>query len=96
MVQAAGKALSFEEFLEQHPDNGGRYELIEGEVVEVGPTGTHEDIGGFIALKLGVIIFGADGVASFPLWDVVANAKRSHPLFEIQHISLEHVMQCAV
>ncbi len=56
MVHAAGKALSFEEFLEQYPDNGGRYELIEGEVVEVRPTGTHEDIGGFIAVKLGVII----------------------------------------
>ena len=56
MVQATGKALSFEAFLEQYPDNGGRYELSEGAVVEVRPTGTPEDIGGFIALKLGVLI----------------------------------------
>ena len=47
MVHAVGKALSFEEFLEQYPNNGGCYELIEGEVVEVRPTGTHEDIGGY-------------------------------------------------
>ena len=56
MIQAAGRAISFEEFLDQYPDNGGRYELIEGEVVEVRPTDSHEDIGGFIALKLGVLI----------------------------------------
>ncbi len=56
MVQATGEALSFEAFLAQYPDNNGRYELIEGEVVEVRPTGAHEDIGGFIALKLGVLI----------------------------------------
>ncbi|MEO0984644.1 MAG: Uma2 family endonuclease [Cyanobacteria bacterium J06639_14] len=56
MVRAADKALSFEEFLERYPDNGGCYELIEGEIIEVRPTGTHEDIGGFIAIKLGVLI----------------------------------------
>jgi Uma2 family endonuclease len=56
MVQATGPTLSFDEFLAQYPDNGGCYELIEGEVVSVRPTGAHEDIGGFIALKLGVLI----------------------------------------
>jgi Uma2 family endonuclease len=56
MVQAAEQPLSFEEFLAQYPENAGRYELIEGEVVEVRPTGPHENIGGFIALKLGVLI----------------------------------------
>lgn len=56
MVQAAGPKLSFDQFLAQYPDNGGRYELVEGEVVAVRPTGAHEDIGGFIALKLGVLI----------------------------------------
>ncbi|HZG38315.1 MAG TPA: Uma2 family endonuclease [Nodosilinea sp.] len=56
MVQAPNQPLSFEAFIDQYPDDGGRYELIEGEVVEVRPTGTHEDIGGFIALKLGVLI----------------------------------------
>lgn len=56
MVQATAQPLSFEDFLDQYPSDGGRYELIEGEVVEVRPTGAHEDIGGFIALKLGVLI----------------------------------------
>jgi Uma2 family endonuclease len=56
MVQAAEQPLSFEEFLAQYPENAGRYELIEGEVVEGRPTGPHENIGGFIALKLGVLI----------------------------------------
>jgi hypothetical protein len=35
MVQVARPALSFDEFIAQYPDNGGRYELVEGEVVEV-------------------------------------------------------------
>jgi Uma2 family endonuclease len=56
MVQAAEQPLSFEEFLAQYPENAGRYELIEGEVVDGQPTGPHENIGGFIALKLGVLI----------------------------------------
>lgn len=56
MVQAIGQGLNFTDFLAQYPDNGGRYELIEGELVEVRPTGAHETIGGFIALKLGVLI----------------------------------------
>ncbi len=56
MVQALNQPLSFEDFIDQYPSDGGRYELIEGEVVEVRPTGAHEDIGGFIALKLGVLI----------------------------------------
>ncbi|MBD2110420.1 MULTISPECIES: Uma2 family endonuclease [Cyanophyceae] len=56
MVQATAQPLSFEDFIDQYPCDGGRYELIEGEVVEVRPTGAHEDIGGFIALKLGVLI----------------------------------------
>lgn len=56
MVPAVGPRLSFDEFIAQYPDNGGRYELIEGEVVPVRPTGAHGDIGGFIALKLGVLI----------------------------------------
>lgn len=56
MVQATEQPLSFEAFIDQYPSHGGHYELIEGEVVEVRPTSAHEDIGGFIALKLGVLI----------------------------------------
>jgi hypothetical protein len=38
MVQAAEQPLSFKEFLAQYPENAGRYELIEGEVVDGQPT----------------------------------------------------------
>ena len=40
--------MSFEDFLEWYPDDGRRYELIEGVVVEMLPTGPHEDIAGFL------------------------------------------------
>ncbi len=33
MTQALSKLLTFEEFLEWYPDDGRRYELIEGESV---------------------------------------------------------------
>ncbi len=56
MVQAAEQPLSFEDFLNQYPENAGRYKLIEGEVVDGQPTGPHKNIGGFIALKLGLLI----------------------------------------
>lgn len=44
--------MSFEAFLEWYPENGRRYELIEGVVVEVLPTGPHEDVAGFLAAEL--------------------------------------------
>lgn len=49
MTQAVPKLLSFEEYLEQYPEDGGRYELIDGRMVEVRPIGDHEDIGGFLS-----------------------------------------------
>ena len=44
--------MSFEAFLEWYPEDGRRYELIQGCVVEMFPTGPHEDIGGFISAEL--------------------------------------------
>ena len=53
MVQArVTKPMSFEAFLEWYPEDGRRYELIEGGVVEMLPTGPHEDVGGFLAAEL--------------------------------------------
>ncbi|MGI0485446.1 Uma2 family endonuclease [Pantanalinema rosaneae CENA516] len=52
MVQAQTKPLTFEEFLEQYPENGGCYELVEGEVIEVRPIGKHELISGFLSYQL--------------------------------------------
>jgi Uma2 family endonuclease len=51
MTQIATNLTTFEEFLEWYPDNG-RYELIDGAIVEMQPTGKHEEIGGFIAAQL--------------------------------------------
>lgn len=43
--------LTFEEFLKWYPENG-RYELIDGIIFEMQPTGKHEEVVGFIATKL--------------------------------------------
>jgi len=50
------KPISFEEFLESYPEDGKRYELIEGVIVEMLPTGSHEDISGFLIAELSVEI----------------------------------------
>ena len=52
MIASQTKPISFEEFLEWYPDDGKRYELIEGVIVEMLPTGSHEDISGFLVAEL--------------------------------------------
>jgi Uma2 family endonuclease len=52
MTQAQTNPMSFEEFLEWYPEDGKRYELIEGVVVEMLPTGPHEDLSGFLVAEL--------------------------------------------
>ena len=53
MVQARPVSpMSFEAFLEWYPDDGRQYELIQGAVVEMRPTGPHEDVGGFLTAEL--------------------------------------------
>lgn len=51
MTQALPKPITFEEFLEWKPD-GGRYELHNGVIIEMQPTGKHEQIIGFLATEL--------------------------------------------
>jgi Uma2 family endonuclease len=47
--------LTFTEFLDWHPEDGRRYELFDGIPVEMtNPTGSHEAIGGFLSLELGI------------------------------------------
>ncbi len=48
--------ITFDEFLDWYPDGHGRYELYEGVIAEMQPTGTHEQVGGFTAAKLSVEI----------------------------------------
>ena len=56
MIQAISKRLTFEEFLEWYPDGKGRYELREGIIVEMNPTGDHEEVAAFLNRKLNVEI----------------------------------------
>ena len=55
MVQANPKLLSFEEFIADYGDED-RYELIDGELIDMEPTGLHEQVIGFVARKLNVEI----------------------------------------
>jgi Uma2 family endonuclease len=49
--------MTLEEFLDWYPDGFyGRFELRNGEIVKVQPTGTHEQVAGFLASKLSVLI----------------------------------------
>ncbi len=55
MTQTLSKLLSFNEFLEWYPNDGKRYELHKGIIIEMPPpTGEHEKVIGFIARKLTV------------------------------------------
>lgn len=55
MVQATTKPLIFEEFLIQYGNNS-RYELADGELIDMEPTGPHETVGGKLATQLGIAI----------------------------------------
>lgn len=51
MVQSLPKITTFDEFIEWLPENR-RYELHEGKIIEMQPTGKHEDIAGFLTQEL--------------------------------------------
>lgn len=55
MVQALTKPLTFEEFITQYGNNP-RYELADGELIDMEPTGPHEAVGGKIATQIGIAI----------------------------------------
>lgn len=50
------KLMTLEEFWDWYPDGYGRFELHNGEIIQVQPTGTHEKVAGFLASKLSVNI----------------------------------------
>jgi Uma2 family endonuclease len=56
MTYTSSKLLTFEEFIARYGDNG-RYELIDGELREMEPTGPHEAVAGSIAGRIYVEIF---------------------------------------
>ncbi len=55
MVQLADKFLTVDEFIIHYGD-GADYELIDGELIEMEPTGPHEQVSAFISRKLNVVI----------------------------------------
>jgi Uma2 family endonuclease len=71
------KALSFDEFLAQYGGDN-RYELIDGEVFDLDPTGLHEQVAGFITKKTCVQI----ELAELP-WTVL-----QRPLFRPPNIAM--------
>lgn len=56
MVQAVPQLMTLDDFGDWYPDGYGRYELWNGVVIEMQPTGTHEQVGGFLGIKLAVEI----------------------------------------
>ncbi|MEG4502496.1 Uma2 family endonuclease [Microcoleus sp. F6_B4] len=55
MVQSPAKLLSVDEFI-AHFGDSERYELIDGELTEMEPTGPHEQVSAFLGRKLNVEI----------------------------------------
>ena len=51
MIQSLPKLITFDEFIEWLPESR-RYELHEGPIIEMQPTGKHEDITGFLTQEL--------------------------------------------
>ena len=55
MIQSAPKLLTFDDFIARYGDNE-RYELIDGELIDMEPTGPHEEVGAFVVRKVNVEI----------------------------------------
>ena len=56
MTQALPQLLTLDEFLDWYPDGSGRYELIDGLIVEMQPTGQHGKVSGFINSRFSIEI----------------------------------------
>ena len=58
MSYTVSQILTFEEFLLQYLNNP-RYELADGELIDMEPTGPHETVSGKLATQLGIAITAA-------------------------------------
>lgn len=57
MTQAPPKLITFEEFIDWLPESGVRYELHNGNIIEMAqPVGEHEEVTGFLTIKLSALI----------------------------------------
>ncbi|MBW4505612.1 MAG: Uma2 family endonuclease [Scytonematopsis contorta HA4267-MV1] len=55
MAYVSPKTLTKEDFLDQYRDNP-RYELADGELIDMEPTGPHEAVGGKLATQIGICL----------------------------------------
>jgi Uma2 family endonuclease len=55
MTYTPSQLLTVEKFLHQYRDNP-RYELADGELIDMEPTGSHEAVGGKLASQIGIAI----------------------------------------
>ena len=55
MTYTITKSFTVDDFIDQHGDDF-RYELADGELVDMEPTGPHEAVGGKLAVKIGVAV----------------------------------------
>ena len=55
MVQLRPQLLTVRDFIDRYGDDA-RYEVIDGELIDLEPTGFHEQVAGFIGRKLNVAI----------------------------------------
>lgn len=55
MVQLQPRLLTTREFIDHYGENS-QYKLIDGELIDLEPTGKHEEVAGFIGRKLNVAI----------------------------------------
>ncbi|MFM5900048.1 MAG: Uma2 family endonuclease [Dolichospermum sp.] len=62
MIQTLNKIVTFEEFVNWLPDNSDiRYELHHGEIVTMAqPVGDHQEVKGFLTIKISGKIDGLD------------------------------------
>ncbi len=65
MVQSAPKTLTVDEFITHYGDSD-RYELIDGELIDMEPTGPHEQVSAFVGRKLNVEIDRQDAPYFIP------------------------------
>ncbi len=92
MIAPKEKPISFEEFRQSYPEDGKRYELIEGVIVEMLPTGSHEDISGFLIAELNFEIRKQKLPYSIPKNCLLKPlAPRSGYLPDIAIINREHI-----
>ncbi|BAY76053.1 hypothetical protein NIES25_25020 [Nostoc linckia NIES-25] len=55
MTHISSKTLTFEDFLSQYQNNP-RYELADGELIDMEPTGPHETVSGKLATQIGIYL----------------------------------------